>query len=432
MNEDLPAAISVYDRLRHSDDELSALLATGAARRELSAVFGVAEYTLLAALARQAQRCPRRAAEPVYILPGIMGTQLGALRAAAAPADLLWLDPHDIIGGGLARLRLPSAVGLLTLGAIPYSYLALQLRLRAAGFTVVMHDYDWRADLRDLALAFAARLRADPAPAISIVAHSMGGLIARSGFQLPGFERVRRLITLGAPHSGSFGAVQAIRGTYPVVRRLAALDRQHDAEFLATRVFSTFPSIHQLLPAHDLSPSADLFAIDNWPRTGPQPDLQLLSQARAFVTTLPRADARCIAISGTHQRTVIGLRLADDDFSYDVGDAGDGTVPLASAQLPGCDNYFVRCEHSALPRSVSVARALVELLRRGRTTRLAATPGPRLGPQVTVTDRQLRTTWNEKVDWVRLGAAAHRDYLNRLNQPPPQYAARRARRGQRT
>jgi PGAP1-like protein len=428
VNEALAAAVSIYDRLRRDDAELSELLASGAARRELTAVFGAAEYGVLAALARQAQRVKHHHAEPVYILPGIMGTQLGAARDSPAPADLLWLDPQDVIDGGLERLRLPAAGALHPLGAIPYSYLPLQLRLRAAGYRVVVHDYDWRTSLNEVAHALSVRLCADPAPSLAIVAHSMGGLIARGAMRLPGFERVRRLITLGAPHSGSFGAVQAIRGTYPVVRRLAALDRHHDAESLATRVFSTFPSIHQLLPAKQLSPEADLFDTGHWPRTGPQPDPDLLQDARSFVAALPASDARWIAISGTHQRTVVDLRLAEDDFHYEIGDAGDGTVPLASAQLAGCDNYYVRCEHSALPRSVSVARAVVELLRHGRTSRLSTQRGPLLGRQVTVSDRELRSTWNEKVDWAKLGPAAHRDYLNRLNQPPPHYAARRARR----
>jgi pimeloyl-ACP methyl ester carboxylesterase len=422
------AVPSMYDRLRRSDAQLYELLCSGAARRELTAVFGAVEYALLASLARRAQRVRKRHPEPVYILPGIMGSQLGAARAAPEPADLLWLDPQDIIGGGLERLRLPAASSLLQLGAIPYSYLGLHLRLRAAGYTVVMHDYDWRGDLSDLARVLAARLQADPAPAFAVVAHSMGGLIARAAMPLPGFERVRRLITLGAPHSGSFGAVQAIRGTYPTVRRLAALDQHHDAEFLATQVFSTFPSIYQLLPTRDLHGAGDIFDSAAWPSAGPRPDEQLLRLARAFVDTLPACDARCIAINGTHQRTVISLRLVDDDFHYEVGDTGDGTVPLASARAAGCDNYYVRCEHSALPRSASVARAVVELLRHGRTTRLASRPGPQLGRHVTVSDRELRTTWNQKVDWANLRSAAHRDYLNQLNQPPIHYAARRARR----
>jgi len=425
VNPQRAAEVSVYDRLRHGDGELCALLAAGAARHELIAMLGAADHALLTALARRALATAPRHAETVYLLPGIMGTQLGVARVAPLPPDLLWLDPQDIIGGGLDRLRL-DAPALITLGAIQYSYLALQLRLRAAGFRVVVHDYDWRADLGALATDFAARLRADDSPGVAVIAHSMGGLIARRALVEPGLERLLRLITLGTPHAGSYGAVQALRGTYPVVRRLAALDRQHDAEYLATRIFSTFPSIHQLLPAAAAPGSPSLLDAASWPATGPRPDAQGLAAARSFAADLPPADARCIAISGTHQRTVTGLRLADDDFLYEVSDGGDGTVPLNSAAWTGCDNYFVRCEHSALPRSATVARALLELLRHGRTARLASGPGRPRGLHVTVSDRDLRHTWCEKIDWLRLAPAARRAYLNRLNEPPAQYAARRA------
>ncbi len=211
----------------------------------------------------------------------------------------------------------------------------------------------------------------------------MGGLLARRAMQSPGLERVLRLITLGAPHGGSFGAVQAIRGTYPVVRRLAALDQLHDAEFLASRVFSTFPSINQMLPPPGPGLATDLFDASNWPQADPRPDPRLLSTARAFAAGLPRTESRCIAISGTQQRTVTGLQLVAGEFRYQISDAGDGTVPLERAQLPGSDNYFVRCEHSALPRSATVARAVLELLRHGRTMRLAAKPGRSTGRSVT-------------------------------------------------
>ena len=416
---------SISDRLWRSDADTCALLAAGTARRELVAVFGVVEYGLLAALARRALAAPRRHEESVYLLPGIMGSQLGVLRPVGAPADLLWLDPQDVIGGALTRLRLPDAAPLSPLGAIPFSYLALQLRLRAAGYAVTVHDYDWRGNLDELAAALAARVRDDPAPGIHLVAHSMGGLIARRALQSPHLARVRRLVTLGTPHGGSYGAVQAIRGTYPVVRRLAALDRLHDADFLASQVFSTFPSLYQMLPPPASGGGADLFDAAQWPRTGPRPDAQLLEAGRHFTATLPGAEPRCIAICGTSQRTVTGLRLAGDEFVYRVSDAGDGTVPLASAQLAGSDNYFIRCEHSALPRSATVAHAVLELLRQGRTNRLSALPGTRNGREVPVSDSQLRTTWSEKIDWAALAPEQRRSYLNQLNQPPPQYAPAR-------
>jgi len=413
---------SVYDRLRHDDRELTAMLASGAGRRELVAVFGAPEYAQLAALARRALRAPRRHAAPVYLLPGIMGTQLGSERAAPAPADLLWLDPIDVIAGGLERLQLPDLGALRTLGALTYSYLALQLRLRAAGHAVIVHEYDWRADLRTLAHELAARWHAGSDASVAVVAHSMGGLVARAALALPGGERVQRVVALGVPQRGSFGAAQAIRGTYPTVRRLAALDRLHDAEFLAQRVFATFPSIHQLLPWAGLGASPDLWVAENWPAQGPRPDPRLLQAARDFAGELPEPDARTFAICGVRQRTVVSLGLHGDQFHYRVSDAGDGTVPLASARLARGDNYYVRCEHSALPRSASVGRAVLDLLRHGRTTRLPATHAAGAEREVVVSDAQLRTTWRRKVDWARLSIAARRSYLNRLNKAPPQYA----------
>jgi len=425
--------VSAYDQLRLDDAQLCALLATGRARRELQAVFGRSDYALLAALAQRAARTRVRACAPVYLLPGIMGTQLGLARTAPLPPDLLWIDPQDIIAGRLTQLRLGDPVAtsaadqLVTLGAIPYTYLALQLRLRAAGFTVIMHQYDWRRSLSDLAAQFAARVRADGTGQIMIVAHSMGGLIARAAMALPGMHRVQRLIALGVPQCGSFGAVQALRGTYPVVRRLAALDREHDAEALAAQVFGSFPSLYQLLPPQQ---RPDLLDAATWPQLGLRPDATLLRQARGFIASLPPTDPRYCAIIGYGQRTITDLTVTTEDFHYGISDAGDGTVPLESAYLQGCANYQLRCEHSALPRSATVARALGELLSGGHTRALAtasvaATPAATAPRRSVVSDQQLRSTWIGKVNWRQLNPAARREYLNRLNQSPPQYAAPR-------
>ena len=433
------AEVSAYDRLRLDDAQLCALLATGRARRELQAVFGPADYALLAALAQRAARIKARACAPVYLLPGIMGTQLGLARTAPLPPDLLWIDPQDIIAGRLTHLRIidtaatPDAGQLVTLGAIPYTYLALQLRLRAAGFMVIMHQYDWRHSLVDLAAQFAARVRADGAGQIMIVAHSMGGLIARAALVLPGMQGVQRLIALGVPQRGSFGAVQALRGTYPVVRRLAALDRLHDAEALTAQVFGSLPSLYQLLPPQSYGAIPDLHDAQAWPHTGLRPDATLLQGARGFIDSLPPPDSRYCSIAGTRQRTITSVRVTDDDFHYAIDDAGDGSVPLKSATLAGCANYYLRCEHSELPRSVSVARALRDLLLTGSTASLASVPNAisahaAARRQVSVSDQLLRSTWTEKTDWPKLTPAARREYLNQLNQPPPHYAAPRARR----
>ncbi len=226
-----------------------------AARRELSAVFGAAEYAVLAALARKAQRVQRHHAEPVYILPGIMGTQLGSRRDAPTPADLLWLDPQDIIGRRTwSACGSRSAAALHPLGAIPYSYLPLQLRLRAAGYNVVMHDYDWRTNLRDAArdAVHAAVRRAGGERVDHRAQH---GRPDRPRRHAPARLRARA----PADHAGrpAPAAPSARCRPYAAPIRWSG-DWRHSIgsmmpRSLATRVFSTFPSIHQLLPGASLS-----------------------------------------------------------------------------------------------------------------------------------------------------------------------------------
>jgi len=410
--------ISVYDRMCWSEAQLEQALLGGGHRRELSAYFGSAEYVALESLARRAARTPQRHATHVYILPGIMGSQLG-WRREPLPPDLLWLDPVDIERGRLAELDWRAGAALTTLGAITYSYLPLKLRLRAAGFAVSVYDYDWRRDLLEMAAPLALRWQEDPYENIALIGHSMGGLLARAALRLPGAERVRRLVTLGTPHGGSIAAVQALRATYPVVCRLAALDKLHSAEFLTDAVFKHFPSLYQLLP--QAAAGIDVFDIAQWPRTGPRPDPALLQAARAFRTHIAAADARFVSIIGTGQRTVMGLGLKRGQFSYEVGSGGDGTVPAAAAHIDGARAYYLRCEHSELPRHPQIAAAIVDVLLRGRTGKLATRKSTSSGRQVQVTDAQLRRSFGRKIDWHTLSAEERRLYLNRLNRPPPQY-----------
>jgi hypothetical protein len=416
--------ISVYDRTCWSEAQLQEFLARGAHPRELTAYFGREEYQLLTQLARRAVHAPRRHTTPVYILPGIMGSQLGRDRDGAPP-DLLWLDPTDVVAGRLTQLRPARGVPLKPLGGVAYSYLRLLLRLRAAGFAVVLHDYDWRRDLRELALEFAVRLTRDGARGCAVIAHSMGGLLARAALRCPGGERIARLITLGGPHGGSIAAVQALRGSYPVLCRLANIDTRHSVDFLTQDVFRHLPSLYQLLP-HVQEHGVDIvFDRGAWPRRGALPNARLLAMARAFLPALA-VDERCVAIAGTGQRTVTGLRRVRGEFRYEVTAHGDGTVPTVSATLAGLTNYYVRCEHSELPRSPVVAQALIDLLLRGRTWGLARRWSPRGGGSVSVGDGSLRRELDGKVDWYQLNPGQRRRYLNRLNAPPRVYRPRRS------
>lgn len=161
--------VTPYDRLAWSDLEVEELLASGERRDELVAYFGADEYRELARLTRAARHAPLDRGLRVFVVPGVMGSQLGLRRRGALPNDVLWIDPIDITIGRLTALRLPSKARIVPLGAVLFTYLKLKLHLRSAGFDAALHAYDWRLDIEDLGRQLAARIREEPAPRVAIV-----------------------------------------------------------------------------------------------------------------------------------------------------------------------------------------------------------------------------------------------------------------------
>jgi triacylglycerol esterase/lipase EstA (alpha/beta hydrolase family) len=86
---------------------------------------------------------------------------------------------------------------------------ALQVRLAAAGFGPVeaLDIGPLRADIETLAAGVAPRLlalqRRCNGERVAIVAHSMGGLIARVLMRDLGRQAIRRIVTLATPHHGT-------------------------------------------------------------------------------------------------------------------------------------------------------------------------------------------------------------------------------------
>ena len=248
---------------------------------------------------------------------------------------------------------------------------------------------------------------------ISVIGHSMGGLVARAALRTPAGARVRRLITLGTPHRGSFAPVQAVRGVYPLVRRLAQIDPAHSPEALSRDVFSSFHSLYQMLP-RDAQP--DLIDPRQWPRSGPQPNATLLARAPLFNPGLP--DTRIEAIAGHGFLTTMNVAHVEGEFWYRYAYGGDGTVPADRAVLQGCGAWYCEVAHNELPRDPAVHAALVALLD-GGTPGLARTAPVRHDAPVSTSDAQLRRQLNGKLDWMHMDLNQRREFLDSLNAPPP-------------
>lgn len=410
--------ITPYDRMALDEATLIELLAGPTPHQGLIEYFGEELHAELVKLARATRRRRGAAGRRVYVLPGIMGSQLGFVRGDRRPDDVLWLDPIDIAFGRLVELRLVDGSRVVALGAMNYTYLKLTLSLRKAGYDAVLLDYDWRQDIATLGRRLASRLADDDREDVALIGHSMGGLVARAALTHVAGRRVSQVVMLGTPNAGSLAAVQALRGTYSVVRKIAMIDLRHDAETLARQVFATFPGLHELLPASKSVSDLDLFDPASWPASGPGPDVSLLRAASGLEQRMAPADARFTVVVGCNKTTPTGVALRDGDFEYEYSLQGDGTVPIELARLAGARHAYVECGHSDLPLADRVIAGTIELLRSGATPRFSAAPPVRRGSLTRVRDAELRELFQGKIDWPHMTPEQRRLFLDTLNEPP--------------
>ena len=375
-------------------------------------------------LSRLARRAAGMRGGPrLLILPGVMGSSIGHLRKNGG-ADVTWFDPVEICQGQLVKLALPAGNRYWAVGVLKFAYERLRLVLRIAGFDAVFHPYDWRRDVAWNGRELADRLLRERRQDVVIVGHSLGGLIARAALAHKGGERMGRVIQLGAPNKGVFVAVQALRGTYPLIRRVAMLDLKHSADDLARQMLTTFPGLCDLLPAANLCKEFDPFDPDQWP-DGPKPAARLLESSRDAMADLPPPDERFRLIAGFGQDTVLGLRRVGRKLEFGRGPAGDGTVPLALAQWPSLKTWYAEESHGSLPGNADVGRAIVDLARSGTTNAL---PGvlPRHRGVSTLWQEDLRSAPEPKIAWNDLSDREQREFLHEfvgVTQPSTTAAA---------
>ncbi len=199
------------------------------------------------------------------VVPGIMGSVL------KLGSDVIWPGPVSSL---VFRYKLMNellrddliAVDCIRSYSITDQYSRLIADLEACDFheadgTLVVAAYDWRKDNAKSAETLAEHVdravtRHGPSAVISLVAHSMGGLVSRyyleSGQfqQRPGFARVRDLITLGTPHQGAALALPLVLG----YEKRLFLNKEQVHQLCRD---PRYPAAYQLLPRR-----GEPFAID--------------------------------------------------------------------------------------------------------------------------------------------------------------------------
>lgn len=346
----------------------------------------------------------------VFVLPGIMGTNLWA--KDGGDKDRIWLSPLRLLKGDFRRLRVVDGPGTIEAGGLYRSYLPLVVALDSR-WEVIPAGYDWRLPLEAAAESLAGRIRERSGgrdmPA-HLVCHSMGGLVARmliarhpdvwTSIDNPADRnKGGRLIQLGTPNLGSFAIALALSGDDHLVRWLARLDVPNDLRDIV-RVLGTFPGAYQLLTSPDAkidgSAHAELYDAETWASDAIL--AEHLAGARKAHEELARSGfdpARMHYVAGSGHATPAAVRIDEGNggrFSYRMTDAGDGRVthelglPLDTEGKPVFGNDRVRystAEHGDLTKDRETVAAVADLLRSGATARLSATPpAPRRGAAV--------------------------------------------------
>jgi CHAT domain-containing protein len=345
----------------------------------------------------------------LILLPGILGSHL------AVDGERVWLSLR-ILGGldrlayqdGQANIRADGAIGSV------YDDLAAYL---ADSHEVTVFAFDWRRPIEEEAIRLAEVIdqavskRTASRQPVRLLAHSMGGLVART-VQL---ERPKvwqrwlehpdaRLLMLGTPNGGSYAPMQVLSGDDSMGNALAGFGLPFQ-DHKARSIMAAMPGFLQLQAgltdrALNLAQSArwqaladqDMEALRqaNWwhdpsnQRAVYQwgvPPQSVLDKAVALRERLDKQAAeslagfkdRVVMVVGHARFTPAGFELSDREglVYLDRPEGGDGRVTLDSALLPGVRTWRVDAPHGSLPDVEKAFKAYQELLEKGQTTLLS-------------------------------------------------------------
>lgn len=318
---------------------------------------------------------------PVVVIPGLMGSELrrGNL--------LLWPNYPYLLSHPFSLMQESGPVDVIGMISevvvVPYlikldAYNRLTRFLESSmgyklSVDLLEFPYDWRQDNRASAAQLSSTVRAwrekmGHGP-VTIIAHSMGGLITRYFLdQLDGKEQVERFIVMGTPHRGT---PKTITSMLPAAGGSPLGIAREKMRLLALSMASAY----QILPQYDCvidtqGQPVNVFEERAWLASEYHP---FLDAAYQFVTSLrPEASIPTVCIFGYGQPTPYRVIIDRRDsvwklVRYEMGPVGDGGVPEEAAILPGADIHPVRQSHGALFTDDDVQRRLrYELLERPR------------------------------------------------------------------
>jgi pimeloyl-ACP methyl ester carboxylesterase len=201
-------------------------------------------------------------ARPVIVIPGILGSQL-----CDSSGNLVWGGRDSLFNFDKLRLDFdfdPQRLSLAPCGLTEtinvigpfkfHQYDGLLNELENIGYvsdkTLFKFSYDWRLSnfyTAEQLKNFIDTEFPDQNQKVDIVAHSMGGLIARIYVQsLGGSSRVQNIVFLGTPHHGSANVFKTADVGWSFWENLATGGLKNIRSTILT-----FPAVYELLPSYE-------------------------------------------------------------------------------------------------------------------------------------------------------------------------------------
>lgn len=344
--------------------------------------------------------------EPVILIPGILGTEL------KKGNDLLWMNPWAMLAdsgdefmdvlmmgengmamdGGVIKgdvLRLVEMQHVTIFDYFDGLVQELKEKNYSENIDLFVFPYDWRQDnkisARGLKQKIDSVVSSTGASTVNVVAHSMGGLVAKQYILDNPNSKIDKLVFIGTPHLGAPKAFKALLfgDTFGVPAILAESEMK--------KLARNMPSVYQLLPSAAYVARFGGYYSDwttgiNYDYIGTknfliQQNLNtgLLAGAESLHTSAmdsfqTPSNLNVYNISGCDTPTIgkimrrnAGDPAAGHDAEYAAEFVpGDETVPLASSAAIQADNqnrfYYLGAKHGSMPSQDGVRQLVSEII----------------------------------------------------------------------
>jgi len=374
--------------------------------------FAVSDTTTTALLPADSQSFFEVRNVPVILVPGILGTEM------KKGEDTLWLnlgrlltdigdefmDPLAMNEDGTpadAGVAIGDVIRKVSVVDVSlYDYFGglideLQLNGYSEGTDLFVFPYDWRLDIQGNSVRLKEKidtvLSQTFSDKVNIMAHSMGGLVAKQYILDNQHSKIDKLIFVGTPHLGAPKAFKALMfgDTFDIPKFVDQLE-------IKKIVYNMF-SVYQLLPSQAYFDIANGYYFD---ATSADPDdyklldfsetMALLAKDYNFNGLMAALRLHSYALdnldltnTGIASYNVSGCNTASismivrRNMEINLGEdldteyllylsEGDGTVPLNSSEavnIPADRRFYLRgAEHSRMPSQPSIRQFINQIL----------------------------------------------------------------------